>query len=77
MSPDHTGILDDARQRAALLLQNLLHHQADLSAPRSAISLQSLAAGQEALRETVDSAARLLESIEQAHTQHPDTNEPE
>lgn len=57
------------------MLQDLLRHQADLSAPRMAIDVESLSAGHEAVRDAVDSASRLLQSIDQALAR--DINEPE
>jgi hypothetical protein len=74
MKPDQRSILEDARRRAAVLLEDLLRHRAEVGATGPATGLESVRAGAKALREAVDSAARLLQSIDQAlasHTEEP------
>ena len=56
-------LLREARERAAGLLEELRRQQAELAMRPD---LRGVEAGERAMREAVDAAARMVESIEQA-----------
>ncbi|HEX2972270.1 MAG TPA: hypothetical protein VHP11_08045 [Tepidisphaeraceae bacterium] len=64
--PDDLQLLSQARQRATALLEDLLHHQAELDASSTIVEATQLEAGRQALHSAVDSARRMVHSIDQA-----------
>ncbi|MGE5608683.1 MAG: hypothetical protein ACM359_05490 [Bacillota bacterium] len=66
LPPDDLNLLTQAHQRAQTLLNDLLHHQAELDACPPTLPPAQLEAGRQALRNAVDSARRMVHSIEQA-----------
>lgn len=64
--PDDLNLLAQARQRAQTLLDDLLRKQAELDASLPNLSPAQLEAGRQALCNAVDSARRMVHSIDQA-----------
>lgn len=62
----HREMLLQARQRTRALLAHLLHQQADLDAHVAMVPAQTMHEGRTALEGAIDSARRMLESIETA-----------
>lgn len=65
----HREMLVQARQRTRQLLDTLLHQQADLNAHVAMVPAETIHEGRTALEGAIDSARRMLESIDTALTQ--------
>ena len=63
---DQIQLLLTARDKARKLLEEIVRHQAELDAEPPALERAQLEAGRAAMRKAVDSAERMLQSIEDA-----------
>lgn len=63
---DQIQLLLAARDKARKLLEEIIRHQAELDAEPPALERAQLEAGRQAMRKAIDSAARMLQSIEEA-----------
>ena len=65
-SKDQIQLLLTARDKARKLLEEIIRHQAELEAQPPKLERAQLEAGQMAMRKAIDSATRMLQSIEDA-----------
>jgi hypothetical protein len=74
MGPDKSDLelLNQARDRARKLLDNLVRHQAELDANPPALAPDQLKEGRQAMQNVIASATRMLQSIEAALASAPD-----
>jgi hypothetical protein len=63
---DQIQLLVAAREKARKLLEEIIRHQAELDADPPPLERAQLEAGRLAMRKAIDSAARMLQSIEEA-----------
>ena len=63
---DQIQLLLVAREKARRLLEEIMRHQADLDASPPALCAAQLEAGRLAMAKAIDSATRMLQSIEDA-----------
>ena len=63
---DQIQLLLAAREKARKLLEEIIRQQAELDAAPPAIDRAQLEAGRYAMRQAIDSASRMLQSIEEA-----------
>lgn len=63
---DQIQLLLAARDKARTLLEEIIRQQAELEAAPPALERAQLEAGRLAMRKAIDSAARMLQSIEEA-----------
>jgi hypothetical protein len=63
---DQVQLLLAARDKARTLLEEIIRHQAELEPGPPALERAQLEAGRLAMRKAIDSAARMLQSIEDA-----------
>lgn len=63
---DQIQLLLAARDKARRLLEEIMRHQAELDATPPALNAAQLRAGRLAMGKAIDSATRMLQSIEEA-----------
>jgi hypothetical protein len=63
---DQIQLLLAAREKARKLLEEIIRHQAELEAEPPALERAQIEAGRLAMRKAIDSASRMLQSIEEA-----------
>lgn len=74
MEPDKSDIelLNQARERARKLLDELVRHQAELETNPPALTPDQLKEGRQAMQNAIASATKMLQSIEAALASAPD-----
>ena len=63
---DQIQLLLAAREKARKLLEEIIRHQAELDAAPPALDRARMEAGRLAMQKAIDSASRMLQSIEDA-----------
>jgi hypothetical protein len=64
--PETTAMLHEARSKAERLLSELLKQQAEVEANPPKLSPEQLEAGRAAMQKAIDSARRMLKSLDEA-----------
>jgi hypothetical protein len=64
--PETTAMLNEARSKAERLLGELLKKQAEVEANPPKLSPEQLEAGRQAMQKAIDSARRMLKSLDEA-----------
>jgi len=64
--PETAKLLTEARAKAEHLLSELLKQQAEVEAKPPALSAEQLEQGRFALQKAIDSASRMLKSLDEA-----------
>jgi hypothetical protein len=64
--PETTAMLNEARSKAERLLGELLKQQAEVEANPPKLATGQLEAGRQAMQKAIDSARRMLKSLDEA-----------